>query len=57
MPPEGERRGIEVENYPTEINKGAQYFAKIKPYATTIRRLVSYANLGERGNTKRKHTL
>ena len=41
MPPEGERRGIEVENSPTEINKGAQYFAKIKPYTTTIRRLVS----------------
>ena len=41
MPPEGEKRGTEVENSPTEINKGAQYVGKIKPYTTTIRRLVS----------------
>ena len=41
MPPEGEKLGIEVENSPTEINKGAQYVGKIKPYTTTIRRLVS----------------
>ena len=41
MPPEVEKLGIEVENSPTEINKGAQYVGKIKPYTTTIRRLVS----------------
>ena len=31
MPPEGERRGIEVENSPTEINKGANILPKLNP--------------------------
>ena len=41
MPPEGEKREIEMENSPTAINKATQYVGKIKPYTTTIRRLVS----------------
>ena len=41
MPPEGEKREIEMENSPTAINKGAEYVGKNKPYNTTIRRLVS----------------
>ena len=41
MPPEGEKQGIEMENYPTANNKGAEYVGKIKPSTTTIRRVSS----------------
>ena len=38
MPPEGEKHGVEMENSPTAIDKGAEYVRKIKPHTTTVRR-------------------